>query len=162
MSLIGTWQRLYKWWQVTTSRIRVFINLSYPWVSHCQSDPRSGQWPQEGEGNWGGETLKEDYAEQEDYAEPSNEKCTKGKRQSPININTQTVRYQEFPPFKLEGHDKLALRLGKLTIRNKKGNVICTTRGQTYHQSEAEKRLVPQDGGLLSGGPLRAEVNIST
>ena len=31
------------------------------------------------------------------------------------------VRYQEFPPFKLLGHDKLALRLGTVTIKNKKG-----------------------------------------
>ena len=68
--------------------------------------------------------------------------------------DTQTVRYQEFPPFKLEGHDKLALRTGKLTIRNKQENVLPPGDKPTI-RVEAEKRLVPQDGGLLSGGPLR-------
>ena len=93
--------------------------------------------------------------EGEDYQEfnvPFKPICQKGKRQSPIDIKTKTTRYQEFPPFKLEGHDKLALRLDTLSIENKKG---FSKNEQPTIKLHAKKNLEPQKGGLLSGGPLR-------
>ena len=41
-----------------------------------------------------------------------------GQRQSPIDIVTSEVRYQEYRPFHLAGYEKLSLKQDSLTIKN--------------------------------------------
>ena len=98
------------------------------------------------------------HAEQATVTEAS---C-KGKTQYPINIKTiktkTKVKYREFPPFKLEGHDKLGLRLDTLSMENTKvkffwndGKDKTTIVLKAKNQDEKGKDAL----GLLTGGPLR-------
>jgi len=60
-------------------------------------------------------------------------------RQSPINIDQSTVKYQEYRPFTFLGHEKLSISSGTLTATNT---------GTTV-------KLVAKPGtALLEGGPL--------
>jgi len=60
-------------------------------------------------------------------------------RQSPININQSTVKYQDYRPFTFLGHEKLSISSGTLTAANT---------GTTV-------KLVAESGtALLEGGPL--------
>jgi len=72
------------------------------------------------------------------------EKCEVGKRQSPIDIETDSVRYQEFRPFKLTGHHLLSLRKGSLIVENT-GNTIKLKAKSTHTKATIE------------GGPLNVE-----
>jgi len=72
------------------------------------------------------------------------EKCEVGKRQSPIDIETDSVRYQEFRPFKLSGHHLLSIRKGSLYAENT-GDTIKFKAKSTHTKAN------------LEGGPLNVE-----
>jgi len=62
--------------------------------------------------------------------------------QSPINIEEKNVKFQEFPPLMLAGHEKLSIAKGTLEAQNT---------GSTL-------KLVAKEGvGMLSGGPLNVQ-----
>jgi len=62
--------------------------------------------------------------------------------QSPINIEEKNVKFQEFPPLKLAGHEFLSIFRGTLEAQNT---------GSTL-------KLVAKEGlGMLSGGPLNVQ-----
>jgi len=71
----------------------------------------------------------------------STEKCEEGNRQSPINILTNTARYQEFRPFKLENYEKYSMRKGTLKAKN-------TGTSLKLYATGEQKRPI------LTGGPL--------
>eukprot|EP00088_Acartia_fossae_P070033 TRINITY_DN9276_c0_g1_i1.p1 TRINITY_DN9276_c0_g1~~TRINITY_DN9276_c0_g1_i1.p1 ORF type:complete len:375 (+),score=66.16 TRINITY_DN9276_c0_g1_i1:43-1167(+) len=72
------------------------------------------------------------------------EKCEVGKRQSPIDIETNSVRYQEFRPFKLSGHHLLSLRDGTMYAENT---------GDTIKLKAKSKHTK----ATIEGGPLNVE-----
>jgi len=72
------------------------------------------------------------------------EKCEVGKRQSPIDIETDSVRYQEFRPFKLSGHHLLSIRKGTLYAENT-GDTLKFKAKSTHTKAN------------LDGGPLNVE-----
>ena len=62
--------------------------------------------------------------------------------QSPINIEEKNVKFQEFPPLKLAGHEFLSIFRGTLEAQNT---------GSTL-------KLVAKEGvGMLTGGPLNVQ-----
>jgi len=75
----------------------------------------------------------------------STDVCKTGSRESPINIETKTVRYQEYPPFILKGHENLSISEGNLKLMNT---------GETL---KIETTLGNHSKVLLSGGPLNIE-----
>jgi len=62
--------------------------------------------------------------------------------QSPINIEEKNVKFQEFPPLKLAGHEKLSIARGTLEAQNT---------GTTL------KLVAKDDVGMLGGGPLNVQ-----
>jgi len=72
------------------------------------------------------------------------EKCEGGRRQSPIDIDTKTVRYQEFRPFKLRNHDQLSIR---------KGSLYATNTGHTLKL----KAKSDHTSAIIAGGPLNVD-----
>jgi len=63
-------------------------------------------------------------------------------RQSPINIEEKTVKFQEFRPFSFIGYEKLSVAKGTLRVKNTGGTL---------------KLLADQGVGLLGGGPLNVQ-----
>ena len=63
-------------------------------------------------------------------------------RQSPINIEEKTVKFQEFRPFSFIGYEKLSIAKGTLKVKNTGGTL---------------KLLADQGVGLLGGGPLNVQ-----
>jgi len=63
-------------------------------------------------------------------------------RQSPINIEEKTVKFQEFRPFAFLGYEKLSIAKGALKVKNTGGTL---------------KMLAEPGVGLLGGGPLNVQ-----
>jgi len=74
----------------------------------------------------------------------SGEKCKGGRRQSPIDIETKTLRYQEFRPFTLKDHHLLSIR---------KGNLVAKNTGETLKLAAKSDHTQ----AIIAGGPLNVD-----
>eukprot|EP00092_Neocalanus_flemingeri_P018348 GFUD01019857.1.p1 GENE.GFUD01019857.1~~GFUD01019857.1.p1 ORF type:complete len:364 (-),score=78.84 GFUD01019857.1:68-1159(-) len=72
----------------------------------------------------------------------SNSTAPRTHRQSPINIEQKTARFQEFRPFQFIGYEKLSIARGTLKAKNTGGTL---------------KLLADLGIGLLGGGPLNVQ-----
>ena len=63
-------------------------------------------------------------------------------RQSPINIDEKSAKFQEFRPFSFIGYEKLSISKGTLTAKNTGGTL---------------KLMADLGVGLLGGGPLNVQ-----
>lgn len=71
----------------------------------------------------------------------SSEKCDVGTRQSPIDIITNTARYQEFRPFKLDNYEDYSMRKSNLKVKNTGSSL------KVYAHGDRKRPI-------LTGGPL--------